>query len=104
MDRLKKEALAYQPFKKRRWDTLLAWTVIIGVGQGLGASLSELSRLLTGIRVGVGCLITLILMIWVLVLRLAAHDHLQQRGDGKSYLVILIGLLSTGMCSTASLG
>ncbi len=102
MDRLKKEALAYQPFKKRRWDTLLAWTVIIGVGQGLGASLSELSRLLTGIRVGVGCLITLILIIWVWVL--AAHDHLQQRGDGKSYLVILIGLLSTGMCSTASLG
>ncbi len=84
MDKLKKEALAYQAFKKRRWDTLLAWMVIIGVGQGLGAS--ELSRLLTGIRVGVGCLITLILMIWVLVLRLAAHDHLQQRGDGKSYL------------------
>ncbi len=32
MDNLKleKEALTYQPFKKWRWDTVLAWTVIIG--------------------------------------------------------------------------
>jgi hypothetical protein len=34
-------------------------------------------------RIRVGCL----MIIWVLVR--VAHDRLQRRGDGKSYLVIL---------------
>jgi hypothetical protein len=82
-NKLKRKASAHQLFKKkkRRQNTLLTRTVIISVGQGL-ARLDELSgllgRLLGGIRVG-----CLIIIIWV------AHDRLQRRGDGESYLVIL---------------
>jgi hypothetical protein len=78
VNKLKKKASAHQLFKKMRQNTLLTRTVIISVGRGL----DELPGLLGGIWVG-----CLIMITWVLVL--AAHDRLQRRGDGKSYLVIL---------------
>jgi hypothetical protein len=53
--------------KKKRQNTLLT-LVIISVGQGL-AGLDVLAGLLGGIRVG-----CLIVIIWVLVLALVAHD------------------------------
>jgi hypothetical protein len=84
MNKLKEDDIsAYQLSKKKNGDrnTLLTRVIIIAsAGQGL-SGLDVLFGLLGGIRVG--CLI----IIWVLVR--VAHDRLQQRGDGKSYVVML---------------
>jgi hypothetical protein len=86
MNKLKKKASAHQLSKEEMGQNTLLTRVIISVGQGL-AGLDELAWLdvLSGLlgRIRVGCL----MIIWVLVR--VAHDRLQRRGDGKSYLVIL---------------
>jgi hypothetical protein len=86
MNKLKKRASAHQLSKEKMGQNTLLTRLVIGVGQGL-AGLGELAWLdeLPGLlgRIRVGCLV----VIWVLVR--VAHDRLQRRGDGKSYLVIL---------------